>query len=209
MFKRAFKFLDPGPLRDAELELVQPHPRLAEAMLAAVNHPVTLAMEPHESKLTRENLADYFAAVPRGWMMGDASRVPYYDFWMYIHDFSRQPGAAPTSPPVRIGGTITLRIGQTPAIELYYGHIGYHVFAPARGRHFAERSCRLLLPLARCHGMTTLWITCDPDNIASNRTCERLGMHDVGVVQVPQSDPLYARGEREKRRYRLDLQSDA
>jgi tagatose 1,6-diphosphate aldolase len=207
MFRRSIKFLDPGPLRDGELELVPPDPRLADAMLAAVNHPVTLAMEPHEPRLTRQNLADYFAAVPRGHMMGDASRgrVPHYDFWMYVHDFPREPGDAATPPIFRIGGTITLRIGQTPAIELYYGHVGYHVFPPLRGRHVAERACRLLLPLARRHHMQTLWITCDPKNAASKRTCERLGMHYHGVVQVPQSDPLYARGEREKCRYRLDL----
>ena len=84
-------------------------------------------------------------------------------------------------------------------------HLGYHVYPPARGRHLAERACRLLSGLARRHGMRTLWITCDPANAASRRTCERLGMRYVETVPVPESDPLYARGEREKCRYRLEL----
>ena len=34
---------------------------------------------------------------------------------------------------------------------------------------------RLLLPLARRHGLQTVWITCNPDNWASRRTCELAG----------------------------------
>jgi predicted acetyltransferase len=101
--------------------------------------------------------------------------------------------------------TITLRVGRSPPSELYYGHVGYHVFPAARGQHYAERACRLLLPLARRHGLNPLWITCNPDNLASRRTCERLGMRLVETVAVPGEDALYLRGEREKCRYRLDL----
>ena len=76
---------------------------------------------------------------------------------------------------------------------------------PARGRRYAERSCRLLFPLARAHGIKTLWITCNPDNFASRRTCERLGMRLIDTVPVPDTDPLYARGDRVKCRYRIEL----
>ena len=207
MFGPSFQFLDPGPLRDGELQLVEPHERWLEALLAAVNHPLTLAMDPHEPRLSRQQLVDYLTAVPRGRLLGDASkgRVPHYDFWMLVHDYPREPGGPPVPPIVRIGGTITLRVGRTPSLEMYYGHVGYHVYPPMRGRHFAERACRLLLDLARRHRLRTLWITCDPANAASRRTCERLGMEFVEVVNVPQADPLYARGEREKCRYFLEL----
>jgi tagatose 1,6-diphosphate aldolase len=202
-----FQFADPGPLRDGELELVPPHARHVDALLAAAAHPLTLAMEPHEPRVTRAQVMEYLAAAPGGRVPGDAERgrVPQYDFWMLAHDWPREPGGPPLPPLVRIGGTITLRIGATPGLELYYGHIGYHVYPPARGRHFAERACRLLLGLARRHGIRTVWITCNPDNAASRRTCERLGMQFVETLPVPKSDPLYARGEREKCRYRLDL----
>ena len=207
VFKRSFQFLDPGLLRDSELQLVAPHERFVDALLAAANNPLTLAMEPHEPRLARQQILDYLAALPGGRVPGDASagRVPHYDFWMRLHDAPREPGGPPVPPPVRIAGTVTLRVGSTPAVERYYGHIGYHVYPPARGRRFAERSCRLLLGLAKRHGLRTLWVTCDPANAASRRTCERLGMRYVETVDVPQSDPLWARGERVKCRYRLEL----
>lgn len=201
-----FQFLDPGPLIDAELQLVPPQERYVDDVLAATRHPLTLAMEPHEPRLTRQQVLDYVASAPGGRVRGDANgRVPQYHFWMLLHDAPREPGRPGAAPMVRIGGAVTLRVGRTPAVDLYYGHVGYHVYPPARGRRYAERACRLLFGLARRHGLDTLWITCDPDNHASRRTCERLGMEFVEVVSVPRNDPLYARGEREKCRYRIAL----
>ncbi len=111
----------------------------------------------------------------------------------------------PPLPPIKILGGISLRVGYTFEVEMYYGHIGYHVYPAARGRHYAERACRLLLPLAQRHGMRVLWITCNPDNYPSRRTCERLGSTLIGIVPIPRDNPLYARGSREKCRYRLEL----
>ena len=51
----------------------------------------------------------------------------------------------------------------------FTGHIGYHVYPPARGRHFAERACRMLTPLIRFHQISPVWITCNPDNLPSRR----------------------------------------
>lgn len=102
-------------------------------------------------------------------------------------------------------GSLSLRIGRTPSLELYAGHIGYEVVPRFRGRHYAERACRLVLPLARLHGLDPLWITCDPDNLPSRRTCERLGARLVEIVPVPPDSELYRQGERRKCRYRLDL----
>lgn len=81
-------------------------------------------------------------------------------------------------------GRINLRVGSTPHIELYAGHIGYSVYAPFRGRHFAARSVVLLVPLARRVGLDPLWITCDPENIASRRSLELAGAAFVEIVDV-------------------------
>jgi tagatose 1,6-diphosphate aldolase len=102
-------------------------------------------------------------------------------------------------------GSISLRIGHTPHIVLYAGHIGYGVEPAYRGHRYAARACRLLLPLARRHGLTTLWITCNPDNTASRRTCEILGAEFVEIVDVPENTDMYRRGDQQKCRYRLDL----
>jgi predicted acetyltransferase len=206
LFFRRFKFLDPFPLVDGELELVPPDPQWFESLLHACNHPLTVRDAPIDSKTTPKQLEQFLRAAPWGQEPSDTSagRVPQYHFWMRIRQ-EVPPPIGTVLPPVGIAGAIGLRVGSTHAIEMYYGHFGYHVYPPARGHHYAERACRLLLPLAFQHGLKPLWITCNPDNYASRRTCERLGARLVSIVPVPQEDPLYVRGEREKCRYRLDL----
>ena len=204
MFFRRFHFLDPGVLIDSELELVQPDPQYFDDLLETCAHPLTTSIAPSEARTTRQQLEHFLRAAPWGHEPADgtAGRAPQYHFWMRVRDFPAVDGPL---PPVRIAGGIGLRIGNSHQIEMYYGHLGYHVYPPARGHHFAERSVRLLLPLARKHGLKTLWITCNPDNQASRRTCERLGATLVSIVAVPEDIPLYARGDREKCRYRLTL----
>ncbi len=102
-------------------------------------------------------------------------------------------------------GGIDLRLSSDHYITHYAGHIGYGVERPYRGQHYAARACRLLLPLAQKHGLSPLWITCNPDNVASRKTCEHLGATFVEIVPVPPESDLYRRGEREKCRYRIDL----
>ena len=119
--------------------------------------------------------------------------VPMYRFEM------RAPGHVPAM------GIIDLRVGHTPYVERYAGHIGYRVEPEYRGHHYAARSCLLLLPLARRHNLNPLWITCDPDNLASRRTCELAGARLVGIVKVPRSTDLYRMGQTWKCRYRIEL----
>lgn len=121
-------------------------------------------------------------------------RVPAYKFDMKL-----------THTDITVG-KIDLRIGNLPAIVLYSGHIGYEVFPTYRGQHFAARSIRLLLPLARQHDLYTLWITCNPDNWASRRTCELAGFTFIEIVDLPEGNEMYQEGERQKCRYRLTLQ---
>ena len=191
-------FLDPGPLVDDELELVAPHGRWIEELLASCRHPMTKRDAPKEAETTRESLERFLKLAPLGREPGDPSRgyVPSYHFWMKLSG-----GDA----PVRIGGGIAFRIGTTSEIETFVGHIGYHVYPPARGHHYAERAARLLLPLARRHGMRRLWITCNPDNVASRRTCERLGARLIDTVPIPTTHPFYQRGERAKCRFLIEL----
>jgi predicted acetyltransferase len=103
-------------------------------------------------------------------------------------------------------GHINLRIGTTDHIVMYAGHIGYGVHPEYRGRRYAARACRLLLPLARSHGLKTLWITCNPENLASRRTCELAGAELVEIVELPPGNEMYRRGERKKCRYRIGLE---
>lgn len=101
-------------------------------------------------------------------------------------------------------GSINLRIGSTPHLELYAGHIGYGVHLPHRGHHYAARSLKLLLPLARRHALDPLWITCDPENAASRRSLEIAGAELVEIVEVPEECGIRKYGGKlRKCRYRL------
>jgi RimJ/RimL family protein N-acetyltransferase len=102
-------------------------------------------------------------------------------------------------------GRIRLRVGWNDDIVRYAGQVGYAVEPAFRGRRYAERACRMIIPVAQRHGMLHLWITCQPDNVASRRTLGRLGAECVGVVDVPADYPLDAGAVRQKMCFRLEL----
>jgi predicted acetyltransferase len=104
-------------------------------------------------------------------------------------------------------GRINLRAGSSPHIELYAGYIGYAVEAVHRGHRYAARALRLLMPLASQFGIEPLWISCDPENIASRRTCELAGGEFVEIVDVPATCIIYQSGHPKKCRYRLITRS--
>ena len=103
-----------------------------------------------------------------------------------------------------IAGRCDLRVGFNKSI-FYSGNIGYHVFEPYRGRHYAAKACKLLLKLAKQHKMPQVVITCRPDNLASRKTCMFLGARFSGVVKLPSDHDLYKDGEREECRYILNF----
>ncbi len=121
----------------------------------------------------------------------ERSFVPLYKFEMMCGE--------------KIVGAIKLRIGDNDDLRMFSGQIGYNVRDEFRGHRYAARSCVLLLPLARRHGMRELWITCDENNCASRRTCELAGATWVEIVDLPPYHDLYRRGGRRSCRYRIAL----
>ena len=125
---------------------------------------------------------------------GDPKRelVPAYDFKIRVNG-------------VEFVGQVKLRIGMNDRIRLYAGNLGYKVDPNYRGRALAARAIALLLPIARRHGMSELWICCNPENHSSRKTCERVGAELVEIIEVPPGNDLYERGDRANCRYRLRL----
>ena len=117
--------------------------------------------------------------------------VPTY----YFHMLNRDTKA--------LMGHINLRAGDTERIQRYRGHLGYNVMETYRGNRYAARSIRLLLPFALRLELDPLWITCNPENVASRRTCETAGADFVEIVDLPSDEEMYRRGDRQKCRYRL------
>ncbi len=102
-------------------------------------------------------------------------------------------------------GGINLRAGSSVHVERYAGHIGYTVFPEARGHHYAARSVRLLVPIARALSLNVIWITCDPENLSSRRSAELTGAQFVEIVEVPENCIIHQTGHPRKCRYRLDV----
>jgi len=192
-----FRFFDPYPLLDDDLELIPPHEYWIDSILAICHDPQWIAVSPGIEQTTRENIQAAIDTSPGGYQLADGYNniVNTYHFWMRSH--------LPGLPPVV--GSISLRISNNFDTVMYLGHLGYGVFPPARGRHYAERACRMLFDLCRRHHLNPVWITSNPDNLASRKTCQNLGGKLVDIVALPPGHLLYARGERQKCRYRIDL----
>ena len=113
---------------------------------------------------------------------------------------SKCGGPAPVAPGAHPASRGTGRDLRCP------GQIGYEVDEPHRGHRYAARSCRLLLPFAAAHGLAAVWLTVDPANFASRRTCEIIGARYIETIRIPKDHEMYRRGARYRRRYRLEVQ---
>lgn len=101
-------------------------------------------------------------------------------------------------------GHLSFRVGHNENLY-YHGNIGYSVEPPYRGRHYAEKACRLAFRLAKLHGMETLIITCDPDNTASRKTCEHLGATLLEIADIPAGHYLRSAATPQKCIYLVQL----
>ena len=126
---------------------------------------------------------------------GDRVMLPFY-----YYDILSPADAAEV-------GKISIRIGHNYH-SYYNGHIGYEIGEPWRGRGFALRACRLVLPVARSHGMDYLHLTCREDNAPSYKTIEKLGAELVEIVTPPRDYFAWQEGMGRQRIYRLDLKGD-
>lgn len=102
----------------------------------------------------------------------------------------------------QVVGSIQLRLGDSQDICLYAGHVGYQVEPEHRGNGYASVALTTLIPIAGQHGFEDIWITCQPENLASCRTLHNAGAVLEGTIDVPLGTDLYARGLL-LRRYRL------
>ena len=84
---------------------------------------------------------------------------------------------------------------------------GYAIDKKYRGNHYAAKACHLLKQVALAHGMHEIIITCNPDNIASNKTCIRLGAELLEVVDLPIDNDMYLEGEFQKCIYKWRISS--
>jgi len=114
-------------------------------------------------------------------------RLPGYSQWMWDGEFC---------------GSIGFRWqpGKNELPRYCLGHIGYAVVPWKRGRGYATRALRLLLPQAKNEGLDYVELVADADNIPSQRVIEANG--GALVERFTQSE-MY--GAKESLRYQIKL----
>lgn len=101
-------------------------------------------------------------------------------------------------------GKISIRIGENYH-SFYNGNIGYEIDKEYRGNNYAYRACKLVLQVAKAHGMNELILTCDESNIASYKTIEKLGAELIEIAKPPKDYFAYREDMEKQRTYRISL----
>lgn len=118
--------------------------------------------------------------------------VPAYKYRITLHGSDESIGA------------IDIRIGYNE--NTYYGgNIGYSIKKAYRGNNYASKACKIIKSIAIAHGMDKIIITCDPDNQASRKTCEKAGFKLKEIAELPPYNELYKEGKRQACIYELIL----
>lgn len=122
--------------------------------------------------------------------LGDNELVPFYYYDIYVDN--------------TVVGKISIRIGNNYH-SYYNGHIGYEINKEYRGNNYAYKASKLVLQVAKSHGMSELILTCDESNIASCKTIEKLGAQLIEIVKPPEDYFAYRENMERQMIYKLQL----
>ena len=101
-------------------------------------------------------------------------------------------------------GKISIRLGNNYH-SCYNGHIGSEVDEEYRGHSYAYQAAKMVLPVAKEHGMDFLYLVCDEDNAASYKTIEKLGARLLEIAVPPKDYFGWYEGHPAQRIYKLEL----
>ncbi len=125
-----------------------------------------------------------------GKYFGDKEMLPFYYYDIFLKD--------------RFIGRISMRIGRD--FNSYYnGNIGYEIEENFRGNNFAFKACKLVLLIAKAHGMKEIILTCDENNIPSYKTIEKLGGELIEITKPPKTYFAYRDNVKKQRIYKLNI----
>ena len=89
----------------------------------------------------------------------------------------------------------------------FYGNIGYVIYPPYRGKNLAYQATLALFDILAIKkpDVHEVILTCNPDNIASQKIIRRLSGTYVETVNVDTDHELYHMGETQKEIYTVKL----
>ncbi len=121
---------------------------------------------------------------------GDDELLPFYYYDIFVGDTAV--------------GKISIRIGSNYH-SYYNGNIGYEIDKEYRGNNYSYKACKLVLQVAKVHGMNELILTCDESNVASYKTIEKLGAELIEIVKPPEDYFAYRENMEKQRICKLQL----
>ncbi len=120
----------------------------------------------------------------------------HFDRWLRNCERARDeatvaPGMVPATgfclvSGERVVGRASLRHRLNEALLLWGGHIGYAIRPSERRKGYGTAALRLTLIEARPLGLRQVLVTCDSDNVGSQRIIERNGRVLENEVVVPE-----------------------
>ncbi len=91
-----------------------------------------------------------------------------------------------------VGMAMLVPLPPSAGVDRQVHEIGWHLHPDVWGLGYATEAARALIDRAWAAGLTELHAVTDPDNVASQAVCRRLGMTDLGVTSQAYDLPLRA-----------------
>lgn len=153
-------------MNETHLHLTRPESRYKASFIVALREFEREGQRPPWNyQMLEDEFDEYVATVRRAATEPLAGYVPQTTYWLIADQ--------------QFAGQIDIRHHLTPALRRFGGHIGYRVRPSMRRKGYGTAQLALALPLVWSMGITRALITCDDDNIGSQRIIEENG----GVLQ--------------------------
>jgi len=146
--------------------LSRPHIQYKESFIAAAREFEREGRRPPWSYTALEaHFDEYVDTVSKNASDPMPGLVPQTTYWLIVDK--------------QYAGTIDIRHRLTPSLRKFGGHIGYQIRPSFRKKGYGALQLKLCLPLVWKLGIERALITCDDDNIGSQKIIEANG----GILQ--------------------------
>lgn len=122
------------------------------------------------------------------WSLGKGLSDEFVQSTFFVGVVSRQ-----------VVGRLSLRHYLNDFLERIGGHIGYGVIPSCRQKGYATEMLKQALPICKSIGLKKVLITCDVDNLGSQKVIEKCGGIFENITDEPELKV-------QKRRYWIDIE---